>query len=272
VTRFSTSTVLVMGFWAGCSAGPEPLTYEEFEARAYREPETGLRIFNGDELVENEEAMAALYESYLTAIADAADREAGLATVEQGLAVNRVNGQDDKWPASVAQNITYCISSTSFGNRYNTVVSAMASASAAWETAAGGGVNFVHVPGEDATCSTRTSVVFNVRQVTTSQYIARAFFPSTARKARELLVSSNAFGNIYPWSVAGVMRHELGHVLGFRHEHTRPEAGTCFEDTSWRALTAYDSASVMHYPACNGTQGGDLVLTALDQIGVDGLY
>ena len=69
-----------------------------------------------------------------------------------------------------------------------------------------------------------------------------------------------------------MLRHELGHTLGFRHEHTRPEAGTCFEDTSWRALTAYDSASVMHYPQCNGTQKGDLVLTSLDNQGASSLY
>ena len=48
------------------------------------------------------------------------------------------------------------------------------------------------------------------------------------------------------------MAHELGHTLGFRHEHTRPEAGTCFEDNNWRPLTPYDSASIMHYPQCNG--------------------
>ena len=41
-------------------------------------------------------------------------------------------------------------------------------------------------------------------------------------------------------------------TIGFRHEHTRPEAGTCFEDNNWRPLTPYDSVSIMHHPQCNG--------------------
>jgi len=153
------------------------------------------------------------------------------------------------------------------------VVSAMNSATSAWESAAGGGVNFVHASAQDGNCTSRnTSVVFNVRQVTTSQYLARAFFPSTSRKGREILVATSTFGNISPWTVTGVLRHELGHTIGFRHEHTRPESGTCFENSSWRALTAYDSSSVMHYPQCNGTQNGDLSLTNLDKAGAAALY
>ncbi len=272
VSRFSTGAAFLIGLWAGCSSDPDVLTYEQFKARAYQEPDTGLHVFNGDELVETEEAMAALYEAYLDSVADAADHEAGLATSRQELAVNVVNGQDDRWPASTAQNLTYCVSSPSFGSRYNNVVSAMTAAAADWESATSGRVNFVHVPSLDADCSTRSNVVFNVRQVNTTQYVARAFYPSTTRKSRELLVSTSAFDNIYPWSVTGVLRHELGHTLGFRHEHTRPEAGTCFEDTAWRALTAYDAASVMHYRRCNGTNNGDLVLTSLDRSGVALLY
>src|SRR6185295_1526319 len=115
-------------------------------------------------------------------------------------------------------------------------------------------------------------VVFNVRQVTTSQYLARSFFPSSSRRSREILVSTSSFGNISPYSLAGVFRHELGHTIGFRHEHTRPEAHACFEDNNWRALTAYDSASVMHYPQCNGSNRGDLVLTSLDKSGARSEY
>jgi hypothetical protein len=71
----------------------------------------------------------------------------------------------------------------------------------------------------------------------------------------------------------GVFRHELGHVLGLRHEHIRAPGTWCTEDTSWRAVTAYDSNSVMHYPWCPGaTNVGDLFITASDAAGVKALY
>jgi hypothetical protein len=270
------SSLFAITLLASCTPDatePEVLTYDEYKAQAYQEPDTGVYIINGDELVETEAAMQESYNNFLQSVSDAKLREDGYAVVEQGLAINRVGGQDDKWSASAAQNLTYCISSSSFGSRYSAVVSAMNTATSAWESATGGGVNFVHSSGNDGNCTSRTSgVVFNVRQVSTSQYLARAFFPSSSRRSREILISSSSFGNISPWTLAGVLRHELGHTIGFRHEHTRPEAHACFEDNNWRALTAYDSKSVMHYPQCNGTQSGDLVLTSLDKSGASSVY
>jgi hypothetical protein len=271
-TRFSTSLVLAVVL-AACSSDAEVLTYDEFKAQAYQEPDTGMFILNGDELVETEAAMQSLYDGYLQSVADAELRAEGLAVVEQPLIVNRVGNSDDKWSASAALNLTYCISSSSFGSRYNAIVTAMNSATAAWESAAGGGVNFVHQSSSDGNCTRSTNVVFNLRQVNSGgQYLARAFFPSSSRRNREILVDGQSFGNINPWTLAGIMRHELGHTIGFRHEHTRPESGTCFENSQWRALTAYDRASVMHYPQCNGSNTGDLVLTNLDKAGANALY
>jgi hypothetical protein len=147
----------------------------------------------------------------------------------------------------------------------------MNSAVAAWEATAR--VNFIHDTTKDSACSaTTTGVTFDVRQTTTTSYLARAFFPSTTRSSRNILISTSAFGNVAPYTLTGILRHELGHTIGFRHEHTRPEAGTCFEDNNWRTLTTYDSASVMHYPQCNGSNTGNLVLTSRDQTGARALY
>ena len=103
------------------------------------------------------------------------------------------------------------------------------------------------------------------------QYIARAFFPSTPKHGRNILVNAKSLQSIGSWTPTNILGHELGHSLGFRHEHTRPEAGTCFEDNNWRALTPYDSASIMHYPQCNGTSS-NLSMTNTDRQGVAALY
>ena len=254
----------------GCGTAPQdaaPLTYEQFRAAAYQEPDTGVYITNGDELAETEPDLLAAYDRYL----GTPEGSVAAPLDVQPLIVNLYNGKDDRWPSSTAINLTYCISQSSFGSRYAAVVTAMANATAAWEGTAN--VNFVHASAQDGSCTSRnTSVVFDVRQVSTSQYLARAFFPSTSRRSREVLISSSSFGNITPYTLEGVLRHELGHTIGFRHEHTRPESGACFEDNNWRALTSYDSSSVMHYPQCNGTNRGDLVLTSLDKTGARALY
>jgi serralysin len=255
---------------AACTSDEGPLTWEEFRDQAYHEP-GGVYIVNGDEPAETLDQLHEYYLGYLQSV-EAAD---GIGSIQQGLAVNRVSGRDDRWSSSAAQNITYCVTRSGSGafstSEYNAVVSAMNTAASGWEGAAR--VNFVHNSGQDGSCTRNNgNVVFNVRRVCSGSFLASAFFPSFGRSSRQLSIDCSSFQNISPWTLAGILRHELGHTLGFRHEHTRPESGTCFENSSWRALTAYDSSSVMHYPQCNGTQGGDLVLTSRDRSGAAALY
>jgi hypothetical protein len=78
----------------------------------------------------------------------------------------------------------------------------------------------------------------------------------------------------------GFLKHELGHILGFRHEHPwAPSQGGCGEfptesslDTTGRRLTAYDQTSVMHYPWCNGITATDLTISVLDGMGARTVY
>lgn len=237
-------------------------TWEEFKANAYREPwEGGKIIVNGDEALESEEELAAYFKNVV---------ESQLGQSQNGLAVYYIGG-DIKWSSSQKLNLTYCISN-SFGTNKAKMVSAMESATAAWEATAS--VNFTYLSQYDASCTaSQTGVLFDIRPVSGQSYVARAFFPNSARSGRNVLVDSSAFGSLGAWTLTGVLRHELGHTLGFRHEHTRSTASGCYEDSQWRALTStYDRASVMHYPQCNGTQTGDLVLTSLDKQGARALY
>jgi hypothetical protein len=105
----------------------------------------------------------------------------------------------------------------------------------------------------------------------TTQYIARAFFPSSPKSQRNVLVVTDALFSSGSWTPANIMGRDLGHTLGFRHEHTRPESGTCFEDSSWGPLTPYDAASIMHYPQCNGSSD-DLSFSPYDATGVRTVY
>jgi serralysin len=261
------SMALVAGVaLVGCG-GPEAQesearlpTFEEFKAEAI--PSEGSFVVNGDETVQGEQGLREYYDAFV--------KNGDVGTTSGGLAVY-YSGGDIKWSATQARNLTYCVSSSSFGGNYSKVVSAMNSATAAWEATAN--VNFVHSSSYDSNCTaSQSAVIFDVRQVSGQSYTARAFFPNSSRSGRNVLVDSSAFGNLGAWTLTGVLRHELGHTLGFRHEHTRLSSTGCYEDAAWRGLTNYDSSSVMHYPQCKGTQTGDLVLTSSDKSGARALY
>ena len=234
-------------------------SFTEFHTSAYQDADKQY-IVNGDEPIATTGDLKAYYDRMVGGSENA---------IENGLVVNTVSGVDDKWSASQVANLTYCVSNK-FGTRKADIVTAMNGGAGLWE-AASSKINFVYVPAQDASCTTRNnSVLFSVEPVQTSQYIARAFFPSSPKRSRNVLVDDSIWTS-GSWTPSNILGHELGHTLGFRHEHTRPEAGTCFEDNNWRPLTPYDSSSIMHYPQCNGTSA-NLSMTATDRQGAASLY
>ncbi|GAA1526768.1 M57 family metalloprotease [Nocardioides humi] len=245
---------------AGADSTADVPTFSQFEAATYVDVD-GAYVVNGDEVISTRAELRAFYDRMVG--------KRGKAGKDTSLVVNTTDGRDDKWSAAQALSLTYCVS-TRFGSRHADVVAAMSAGAGLWESASSR-IDFVYVPAQDGACTTaNSSVLFSVEPVVTSQYIARAFFPSTPESQRNVLVADSIWSS-GSWEPGDILGHELGHALGFRHEHTRPEAGTCFEDSSWRPLTPYDAASIMHYPQCNGSSA-DLEFQASDAAGVRALY
>lgn len=243
-----------------------------FMESVYKEPfENGVYIVNGDTPIYSD---VELSEFFLQEVKSGwHSLKFGRNLIEPRLIIDAPQGQVAKWDDSIKKNLTYCISAA-FGNRYQAVRDAMYQAAKAWMTESD--VGLIHIDAFDAQCDENNdAVIFDVRPVDVDgKYLARAFFPRYPRIYRNVLIDSSSF-NLDPskkLQLVGILRHELGHVLGFRHEHTRPEAGACFEDRDWQPLTSYDAFSVMHYPQCKGLGDWSLSLTDKDKLGARCAY
>jgi serine protease len=242
------------------------MAFEAFERSTYKEPfQGGKYIVSGDIAISDRKRLREFFETRI--------KREPPESVPGALIVHKVGGRDAIWNSTNRKHLTYCVSST-FGVRQQRVIKDMEAASGAWEEVAD--VDFIHVAAEDVDCTAgNAKVVFDIRPVNVyGQYLARAFFPNEERAERNVLIDESSFlldpdGSL---QLVGVLRHEIGHTLGWRHEHTRPESGTCFEDNNWRPLTDYDRFSVMHYPQCNGGADWSLKLTPMDKNGAACVY
>lgn len=237
--------------------------FAAFEASVYREPTTGVYIVDGDIPIKSKADLRDYYDRYVAK--------------DGALIVHRVGGVDSVWDDEAKHNLTYCVS-RGFGPFYSEVVATMNEAVSAWMAVAD--VSYQHIESEDGRCdASNMNVVFDVSPAPRSAlYTARAFFPDYPRAIKNVLIHESAFSpsEEHPeLTVTGVLRHELGHTLGFRHEHIRPQSnGDCGERAPWRAVTPYDRTSVMHYPhaRCGGNDEWSLRLSDSDIYGVVVIY
>jgi len=184
-------------------------------------------------------------------------------------------GKPIRWRPSTP--LTYAVLRRTFRSdaEYNTVVNAIGAASDEWEKWCA--IDFQHRPDLDGAPGIRVpGVTFVVRGIDAGgAFIADAFQPNAPENDRRILVDWSYFTMDY--DPTGVFRHELGHVLGFRHEHIRAlpngiEPNCPPEPTAYtKAITEYDPKSVMHYP-CQGVDNKELALSADDRAAAATLY
>lgn len=167
--------------------------------------------------------------------------------------------------------LTYAIVKPTLSTaEYNMVKEAMNEATREWEQTCG--IAFQHVLDQDGSAAPQ-GVLFSVRKEDTrGQLIAAAFFPNDPAHRRHVVIDPSFFSTSF--SRAGVLRHELGHVLGFRHEHIRSEApAVCPQEPTYDTinLSDYDPQSVMHY-FCGNVGDKELRITAKDTAAAQLVY
>jgi serralysin len=259
---------------------PQPMTYDEFVAAHVSQStdEEGLPFlsYDGDTPLESMADVEQLYAAYRTVHATGEQ-------VSESIVGNQ-NGVDIIWSAADRVNLTYCVSNA-FGAKKAAVISAMAGAAGAWQTAAADKIKFIYVAGQDANCTaTNTAVKFHVAPVPTASFYAQAFFPNYGRAQRHVFINKAlVFDKAPPVPLVGLLRHELGHSLGLRHETIRKitaffEGNQCLENMLFRDVSkVYDESSVMITPACLGLDGvldnnPQLALSFFDQLGIKKIY
>ena len=238
-----------------------------------------LYVVEGDTLLDDDQlkiyAEVREKENEARAAAKKADAQgfgASRLEVSHGLVAMTRDGKVVRWaPGTV---LTYRVARASFPSEkhYKLVVENLKLATGEWERTCG--VNFEHKAALDTKPGTdRAGCIFVAYYYDVGgTVIASSFFPVDPPERRHLLIDPSYFTTSF--DKVGVLRHELGHILGFRHEHIRNDAPpVCPNEPLWdtQVLGAYDPKSVMHY-FCGGVGSHDLKITDLDRKGARMVY
>lgn len=187
-------------------------------------------------------------------------------------------GKPIKWDTK--KPLTYAVQKNKFTTteRYNIAVKNVAAAAREWEETCG--ITITHKQDLDGKPhlvdgnGSPIGVTFLVQEIGAADFFAVAFFPNDPGHRRKLLFSASYFSGEMKYDPVGVMRHELGHILGFRHEHIRSDAPSDCPDENTSGtinVTDYSTNSVMHY-FCGGVGDRELKITEIDREGARKIY
>jgi hypothetical protein len=230
------------------------VSWEDFRARCPREPWAGGRYIADGDLAFDEVGLQQYYNRWFAAAGVAPENLSPM-------------GATIRWPFPDSMSLSYCISSD-FGDNLALVEAAMQAAATAWSARAG--IQYVYVSSEDTHCdANNTNVTFDVRPVSGGGYAAVSFFPDAPRAGRSLLIDTSTLAT----GPNGVLRHQLGHTLGFQHEHLWLDPACTSEDSRLAVKIAnYDVDTVMHLPSCRPSEVGGTMQTEDDIVGSVEIY
>ena len=182
------------------------------------------------------------------------------------LLVMTANGQPVYWPVQ-ARALTYTIDTSGFTPTERKLVeTTLKKATDDWVQACTTcRLTFTQVTYRPGTPGDAT---FHVAKVgDEGGFIAASFFPNDPLDQRVLQIAPLFFRlGVGDYDPVGALRHEIGHILGYRHEQIQGVPGCEQEDNHWKPLTRYDAHSVMHY-FCGGSGTLKLELSDLDKAG-----